>query len=92
MKPTTQVSALVRREVLRQFAELVARLLTIQDIAEALRCHERTFRRRRKKWKFPAPAISEGNFIRWTPLQLQQWQTNHKKTSLKSPQNEICLR
>jgi hypothetical protein len=83
MKATPQVEALVRREVLRQFAQLVARLLTVDDIAEALCCHKRTFRRRRKQWNFPAPAIHEGNFMRWTPLQLQQWK-NTQKTPVKT--------
>jgi hypothetical protein len=76
MKPN-QLSALVRSEIARQFLDLTRKLLTIQDIAIHLQCHVCTFRRNRKKWRFPAPAIKEGQFIRWTPDQLTQWENRN---------------
>lgn len=65
---------IVRSEILRQFCDLLGKLVTIQDISRRLQCHERTFYRCRKKWGFPEPAIREGKFVRWTPEQVATWE------------------
>ena len=65
--------ALLRREIVRQFAASVARLYTVQDVVRHLQCHESTFYRYRAAWRFPAPDINEGSFIRWHPQTVLNW-------------------
>jgi hypothetical protein len=69
-----EIRSLVRQEIVRQLACLVAKTLTQQDIAIRLNCHLTTFRRNKRRWNFPAPAIEFGNFIRWTPEQFSTWE------------------
>lgn len=71
---STEIRLLVRREIIRQFAALMSKTLTQQDIAIRLNCHITTFRRNKRRWNFPPPAVAFGNFIRWTPEQLTAWE------------------
>jgi hypothetical protein len=73
-KISPPVASFIRLEIVRQLAGIFASLKTIQDVSVHLKCHERTFRRNRRKWGFPKPAINEGNFIRWTPEQITSWE------------------
>jgi hypothetical protein len=67
---------LVRAEIIRQFHQVLCGLLTVQDICIRLKICEKTFRRRRGQWKFPAPLICEGNFVRWSIQQIELWETS----------------
>lgn len=71
---TPPLVTLIRAEILRQFCDLMGKLVTIQDISRRLQIHERTFYRCRKKLGFPEPAIREGKFVRWTPEQIAAWE------------------
>ena len=71
--------AMVKQIIAFELFKSVAKLWTIQDVVAHLKCDESTFYRRRAKWKFPAPDIHEGNFIRWLPETVSQWEASRKK-------------
>jgi hypothetical protein len=67
------IRGIVRAEIIKSLALLLEKMWTIQDVVRHLQCHKRTFERRRDDWKFPAPDIHEGSFIRWHPETVLNW-------------------
>lgn len=68
-----QIRALCREIVARELVALVQKMWTIQDVVRHLQCDESTLRRRKAEWKFPAPDIHEGRFMRWYPSTVLNW-------------------
>ncbi|HXE43228.1 MAG TPA: hypothetical protein VN516_09410 [Candidatus Baltobacteraceae bacterium] len=80
-----QIRALIAQVLVKALAAHVASLWTIQDVVAFLKVNERTFYRRRADWKFPAPDINEGSFIRWHPDTVKNWKNPNVKDSQKIP-------
>jgi hypothetical protein len=57
------------------------RLWTYQDIAAHLQIDHRNLRPSRRGNKIPPPDICEGNFMRWFPQTILNWEQKRKRTN-----------